>query len=185
MYRTHNNGILRIENVGEVVTLSGWLSKKRNLGGLLFADLRDRHGITQVVCRPETPSYSVLEEARNEYVLKVVGKVIKRESVNKNLPTGEIEVEASEIEILSEAELPPMIIADETDALEDLRMKYRYLDLRRPIMQKNLILRHNITKAIRNYLDGLDFVDVETPIFGKSTPEGARDYLVPSRVHPG
>lgn len=185
MYRTHNNGILRIENVGEVVTLSGWLSKKRNLGGLLFADLRDRHGITQVVCRPETPSYSVLEEARNEYVLKVVGKVIKRESVNKNLPTGEIEVEASEIEILSEAELPPMIIADETDALEDLRMKYRYLDLRRPIMQKNLILRHNITKAIRNYLDSLDFVDVETPIFGKSTPEGARDYLVPSRVHPG
>ena len=185
MYRTHNNGILRIENVGEVVTLSGWLSKKRNLGGLLFADLRDRHGITQVVCRPETPSYSVLEEARNEYVLKVVGKVIKRESVNKNLPTGEIEVEASEIEILSEAELPPMIIADETDALEDLRMKYRYLDLRRPVMQKNLILRHNITKAIRNYLDGLDFVDVETPIFGKSTPEGARDYLVPSRVHPG
>lgn len=185
MYRTHNNGILRIENVGEVVTLSGWLSKKRNLGGLLFADLRDRHGITQVVCRPETPSYSVLEEARNEYVLKVVGKVIKRESVNRNLPTGEIEVEASEIEILSEAELPPMIIADETDALEDLRMKYRYLDLRRPIMQKNLILRHNITKAIRNYLDGLDFVDVETPIFGKSTPEGARDYLVPSRVHPG
>ena len=185
MYRTHNNGILRIENVGEVVTLSGWLSKKRNLGGLLFADLRDRHGITQVVCRPETPSYSVLEEARNEYVLKVVGKVIKRESVNKNLPTGEIEVEASEIEILSEAELPPMIIADETDALEDLRMKYRYLDLRRPVMQKNLILRHNITKAIRNYLDSLDFVDVETPIFGKSTPEGARDYLVPSRVHPG
>ena len=185
MYRTHNNGILRIENVGEVVTLSGWLSKKRNLGGLLFADLRDRHGITQVVCRPETPSYSILEEARNEYVLKVVGKVIKRESVNKNLPTGEIEVEASEIEILSEAELPPMIIADETDALEDLRMKYRYLDLRRPVMQKNLILRHNITKAIRNYLDSLDFVDVETPIFGKSTPEGARDYLVPSRVHPG
>ena len=185
MYRTHNNGSLRIENVGEVVTLSGWLSKKRNLGGLIFADLRDRHGITQVVCRPETESYHKLEEARNEYVIKVTGTVIKRESVNKNIPTGEIEVEASLVEILSEAELPPMIIADETDALEDLRMKYRYLDLRRPIMQKNLILRHNITKAIRNYLDSLDFVDVETPIFGKSTPEGARDYLVPSRVHPG
>ena len=185
MYRTHNNGSLRIENVGEVVTLSGWLSKKRNLGGLIFADLRDRHGITQVVCRPETESYHKLEEARNEYVIKVTGTVIKRESVNKNIPTGEIEVEASLVEILSEAELPPMIIADETDALEDLRMKYRYLDLRRPIMQKNLIIRHNITKAIRNYLDSLDFVDVETPIFGKSTPEGARDYLVPSRVHPG
>ena len=185
MFRTHNNGSLRLENVGMEVTLCGWLAKKRNLGGLIFVDLRDRYGITQVVCRPETESYKVLEEARNEYVLKVTGKVIKRESVNKNIPTGEIEVEASDVEILSEAQLPPMIIADETDALEDLRMKYRYLDLRRPVMQKNLILRHNIAKAIRNYLDSQDFVEVETPIFGKSTPEGARDYLVPSRIHPG
>ena len=185
MFRTIDNGSLRINNVGEKVTLSGWVSKKRNLGGLIFVDLRDRYGITQIVSRPETESYAVLENARNEYVICVTGTVIKRESVNKNIPTGEIEVEAEKVEILSEAEQAPLIIADETDALEDLRMKYRYLDLRRPVMQSNLILRHNITKAIRTYLDELDFVEVETPIFGKSTPEGARDYLVPSRVHPG
>ena len=183
--RTHNNGQLRIENVGEKVVLSGWVSKKRNLGGLIFIDLRDRHGITQVVARPETDSYKVLEDARNEYVIKVSGTVLKRESVNKNIPTGDIEVEAEIVEVLSEAEQPPMIIADETDALEDFRMKYRYLDLRRPVMQKNLILRHRVTQAVRNYFDALEFVEVETPVFGKSSPEGARDYLVPSRVNPG
>ncbi len=185
MFRTIDNGSLRIENVGEEVILSGWVSKKRNLGGLIFVDLRDRYGITQIVSRPETESYQVLENVRNEYVICVSGNVIKRESVNKNIPTGEIEVEAIKVEVLSEAEQAPMIIADETDALEDLRMKYRYLDLRRPVMQNNLIIRHNITKAVRTFLDGLNFVEVETPIFGKSTPEGARDYLVPSRVHPG
>ena len=185
MMRTHNNNELRLENVNSEVTLVGWVSKKRNLGGLLFVDLRDRYGITQIVCRPENAYYSVLENVRNEYVIKVKGIVVERESKNRNLPTGDIEVDASYVEVLSEALQPPMIIADQTDALEDTRMKYRYLDLRRPMLQKNLILRHNITKAVRNYFDSLDFVDVETPAFGKSTPEGARDYLVPSRVHPG
>ena len=183
--RTHNNNQLRMTNVGETVTLAGWVAKKRNLGGLIFVDLRDRYGITQIVCKPENENYQTLEAVRNEFVIKVIGKVIERESKNKNLPTGEIEVEVLKIEVLSEAELTPLIIADETDALDDVRMKYRYLDLRRPIMQKNLILRHNITKAVRNYFDALDFIEVETPVFGKSTPEGARDYLVPSRVHPG
>ncbi len=185
MFRTHTNGQLRIENVGESVRLAGWVAKKRNLGGLIFIDLRDRYGITQVVARPETEAYAVLENVRNEFVINVWGKVIKRESVNKNIPTGDIEIEVESVKILSEAELAPMIIADNTDALEDSRMKYRYLDLRRPVMQKNLIMRHNVTKAVRNYFDALDFVEIETPVFGKTTPEGARDYLVPSRVNPG
>lgn len=183
--RTHNNGELRINNVGEQVVLAGWVAKKRNLGGLLFIDLRDRQGITQVVCKPGNENYSILESVRNEYVIKVVGKVIERESKNKNIPTGAIEVDCLEVAILSESDPTPMIIADETDALEDVRMKYRYLDLRRPIMQKNLILRHNITKSVRNYFDSKNFIEVETPVFGKTTPEGARDYLVPSRVNPG
>ena len=185
MLRTHRNNQLRLTDVNKVVTLTGWVSKKRNLGGLIFVDLRDRYGITQIVCKPDNEYYSVLESVRNEYVIKVTGIVIERESKNKNIETGEIEVDATYVQILSEANQPPMIIADQTDALEDTRMKYRYLDLRRPVLQKNLILRHNIAKAVRNYLDSLDFVDVETPVFGKSTPEGARDYLVPSRVHPG
>ena len=183
--RTHNNGELRLSDVSKKVILAGWVAKKRNLGGLIFVDLRDREGITQVVCKPENPNYSILESVRNEYVIKVEGQVVERESKNKNIPTGDIEVICDKVEILSEADPTPMIIADDTDALEDLRMKYRYLDLRRPVMQKNLIFRHNIVKAVRNYFDNLDFVEVETPIFGKSTPEGARDYLVPSRVNPG
>lgn len=183
--RTHYNGDLRIENVGENVVLCGWVAKKRHLGGLIFVDLRDRSGIIQIVCKPDNENYQILDNVRNEYVLKVEGKVVERESKNKNIPTGDVEVEALKVEVLSEAEQTPLIIADETDALEDLRMKYRYLDLRRLVMQKNLILRHNITKSVRNYFDSLGFVDVETPVFGKSTPEGARDYLVPSRVHPG
>lgn len=183
--RTHYNGDLRIENVGEKVVVCGWVAKKRHLGGLIFVDLRDRSGIVQIVCKPDNENYQVLDGVRNEYVLKVEGKVVERESKNKNIPTGDVEVETIKVEVLSEAEQTPMIIADETDALEDLRMKYRYLDLRRPVMQKNLILRHNITKSVRKYFDSLGFVDVETPVFGKSTPEGARDYLVPSRVHPG
>ncbi|MDD3106368.1 MAG: aspartate--tRNA ligase, partial [Bacilli bacterium] len=183
--RTHHNNQLRIEHIGENVSLVGWVQKKRHLGGLIFVDLRDKEGITQIVCKPDNPSYEMLEKVKNEYVILVHGQVIERESKNFNLPTGEIEVVASEITILSEAEQPPMIIADETDALEDFRMKYRYLDLRRPAMQKNLRLRHEITKSVRTYFDALDFIDIETPVFGKSTPEGARDYLVPSRVHPG
>ena len=183
--RTHKNNELNINNVGEKVTLVGWVNKIRNLGGLFFLDLRDRYGLTQITCRPENPNYKTLENVRNEYVLKVTGTVIERESKNPNMVTGDIEVEAEKVIILSEALQTPLIIADKTDALEDVRMKYRYLDLRRPIMQHNLILRHNITKAIRNYFDNLDFIEIETPVFGKSTPEGARDYLVPSRIHPG
>lgn len=183
--RTHNNGELRVNHINTDVTLVGWVAKKRNLGGLIFIDLRDRYGITQIVCRPENPNYEILENVKNEYVIQVTGNVIERESKNKNIPTGDIEVECTNAKVLSEAKNPPLIIADETDALEDTRMKYRYLDLRRPVLQKNLILRHNITKSIRRFFDALDFVEIETPVFGKSTPEGARDYLVPSRVNPG
>ena len=183
--RTHNNGELRLSDAGKVVTVAGWVSKIRNLGGLIFIDLRDRHGITQIVCKPDNKNYEILDNVHNEYVLQITGKVIERESKNKNLPTGEIEVEVIDAYVLSEAKQTPMIIQDNTDALEDLRMKYRYLDLRRPVMQKNLILRNNICKATRNYFDSRDFLEIETPIFAKSTPEGARDYVVPSRVHPG
>ena len=184
--RTHNNGELRLSDVGKTVTLAGWVQKNRNLGGLIFIDLRDRHGITQIVCRPENKNnYAVLETVKNEYVLQVTGNVIERESKNKNIPTGDIEIDVTTVNVLSEALQPPMIIADKTDALEDFRMKYRYLDLRRPVMQKNLMMRHQITRAVREFFDENGFVDIETPTFGKSTPEGARDYLVPSRVHPG
>lgn len=185
MMRTHNNGELRLSDVNKEVTLTGWIARKRNLGGIIFIDLRDRYGITQLVVRPDNKNYGICEELKNEYVILVKGKVIERESKNKNLPTGDIEIDVNELKVLSTAKQTPMIIADETDALEEVRMKYRYLDLRRPIMQRNFILRHKITMSVRNYFDSLDFIEVETPMFGKSTPEGARDYLVPSRVHPG
>ena len=180
--RTRNNGELRISNVGETVTLVGWCAKKRDLGGLLFIDLRDRWGITQIVVNPNNEFYNVAAEVKNEYVLKATGKVVERESKNKNISTGDVEVIVERLEILSSAEVTPMIIADNTDALEDTRMKYRYLDLRRPQMQYNMNLRHKAAMSIRNYFDALDFIEVETPVFGKSTPEGARDFLVPSRV---
>ena len=183
--RTHNNNELNIKNLNSSVTLCGWVSKKRNLGGLIFVDLRDRYGITQIMAKPDNEYYELLENVKNEYVIQVTGTVIERENKNKYLPTGDIEIQMSNLTVLSEAKQTPMIIADETDALEDLRMKYRYLDLRRSVMQNKLILRHKITKATRNYFDNLDFIEIETPVFGKSTPEGARDYLVPSRVHPG
>ena len=183
--RTRNNGELRIHTVGEEVTLVGWCAKKRDLGGLVFIDLRDRWGITQVIVEPTNEYYNVAVDVKNEYVLKATGKVVERESKNKNLPTGDIEVIVSKLEILSTAEVTPMLIQDNTDALEDTRMKYRYLDLRRPSMQYNMKLRHKAAMAIRNYFDELDFIEVETPVFGKSTPEGARDFLVPSRVHKG
>lgn len=183
--RTKNNGELRIENVGEVVTLVGWCSKKRNLGGLIFIDLRDRYGITQIVVEPDNTCYNVAETVKSEFVLKVTGKVVERMSKNPNMPTGDIEVVASEFVILNTAENPPFLIQDNTDALEDTRMKYRYLDLRRPVLQKNLITRHKVCMAIRQFLDKIDFVEVETPFLGKSTPEGARDFLVPSRIYQG
>ena len=183
--RTRNNGELRLAHVGEVVTLVGWVSKKRNLGGLIFIDLRDRYGITQVVVEPNNSCYELAESAKNEYVLKVTGKVVERSSKNLNIPTGEVEVVASDFEILNTAENPPFLIQDKTDALEDTRMKYRYLDLRRPVLQQNLITRHKICMSLRNFLDKQDFVEIETPMLGKSTPEGARDFLVPSRVYNG
>ena len=183
MNRSHNNGELRTSDIGKQVILVGWVARKRNLGGLVFIDLRDRYGITQIVCRSELDS--ITTGIRNEYILQVEGQVAPRESMNPNLKTGEIEVIASAIQIINVSETPPMIIADETDALEDLRMKYRYLDLRRPIMQQKLIERHKIVRSVRNYLEERDFVEVETPILTRQTPEGARDYLVPSRVNEG
>ncbi|MDD4212958.1 MAG: aspartate--tRNA ligase [Bacilli bacterium] len=183
--RTYKNNELRMNHIGQTVTLVGWVAKVRNLGGLLFLDLRDRYGITQLTCKPENPIHSLAETLRNEYVIQVTGIVVERESKNPNMETGDIEVEIKQLNLLSEANTPPIIIADKTDALEDFRMKYRYLDLRRPMMQKNLMLRHQITRAVRNYFDALDFIEIETPVFGKSTPEGAREYIVPSRVHPG
>ncbi len=183
--RTKTNGELKLENVGEVVTLVGWCSKKRNLGGLIFIDLRDRYGITQLIVNPENPNYSKALEIKNEYVLKATGKVVERSSKNPNIPTGDIEVQVEELVILNTAEQTPLLIQDQPDALEDTRMRYRYLDLRRQPMQKNMVLRHKTCMSIRNYFDSLNFVEIETPMLGKSTPEGARDFLVPSRVHNG
>jgi aspartyl-tRNA synthetase len=183
--RTHYNNELRIENVNEEVKLFGWVQKVRDLGGLLFIDLRDYTGLTQIVIRPENENYETALKIRNEYVIEVNGSVIERESKNKNIPTGEIEVVVNSLKILSEALTPPMIVADETDALEDTRLKYRYLDLRRPVLQSKIIKRHQTNQSIRNYLNSNRFFEIETPILGKSTPEGARDYLVPSRIHNG
>ena len=183
MKRTHNNGDLRLSNVNEHVDLIGWVSKKRNLGQLVFIDLRDRSGICQLVF-DETMKES-LKEVRNEYLLNVSGTVMKRQASNPDLKTGEIEVKVESFEIINSAKTTPIIIADDTDALEDTRLQYRYLDLRRPIMQQKLIMRHQITRSMRDYLDNHGFIEIETPMLGKSTPEGARDYLVPSRVHPG
>lgn len=183
MDRTHHNNELSLKNVNEKVTLIGWVNKKRNLGSLVFIDLRDRYGITQIVCDDKWEE--ITTKIKNEYILQVEGVVEKRKQPNKELATGEIDVKVSDIKIINTANTPPIIIDNNTDALEETRMKYRYLDLRRPIMQEKLILRHKMTASIRQYLDSLDFVDIETPVLGKSTPEGARDYVVPSRVHHG
>ena len=183
MYRSKTNGELRIANVGELVTLVGWVAKKRNFGNLVFVDLRDRYGITQLVFNSDFSD--TLSDVRNEYVIQVKGKVVERESKNPNLLTGDIEIEVSDIKVISESKLTPFIIADETDALEDTRLKYRYLDLRRPVIQNELMIRHKVCMETRKFLDEAGFVEVETPILCKSTPEGARDYLVPSRVNKG
>ncbi len=185
MNRTHTNGQLRIEQVGQIVELKGWVAKKRNLGGLIFIDLRDKTGITQIVCNPEDECYQVASELKNEYVIYTKGTVIERSSKNNQIPTGDIEVRALTLEILNTALQPPIIVADKTDALEDTRLKYRYLDLRRPVMQNYLIMKSKITSAIRDYLTNEEFLELETPILAKSTPEGARDYLVPSRLYEG
>ena len=183
MYRTHNNGELRLQDVNSEVTLCGWVSKRRNFGALVFIDLRDRYGITQLVFNEDIAAQ--ISDVRNEYVLQVKGTVVERKDKNPKLETGEIEVVVSEVKIINTAITTPMIIADETDALEDTRLKYRYLDLRRPCLQKNLILRNRITLLVRNYLAKYGFTEVETPILCRSTPEGARDYLVPSRISKG
>jgi aspartyl-tRNA synthetase len=183
MFRTKNNGELRLSNVGEEVTLVGWVSKKRNLGSLVFIDLRDRYGYTQVLLEDE--KFPIAKEIRNEYIIQVKGIVQKKDVPNTKLPTGEIEVVANEVKIVNTAEQTPFIIADDTDALEDTRLKYRYLDLRRPMMQNYLKTRAKIVRACHEYLDSNDFIEVETPILTLSTPEGARDFLVPSRMRKG
>lgn len=183
MKRTHNNGELRIQNVNESVTLLGWVAKRRNFGSLVFIDLRDREGITQLVF--DEALTEAISEVRNEYVLMVQGIVVERKDKNPKLATGDIEIQVSDVKIINSAKTTPIIIADETDALEDTRLKYRYLDLRRTPLQQNLILRHQVAMITRNYLSDRGFIEVETPILCKSTPEGARDYLVPSRITPG
>jgi len=182
MLRTNTCGELNRSDINEIVTLTGWVSKVRNLGSLVFVDLRDRYGITQIKISPEL--YDKVQ-LKNEYCIKVRGTVARREEANPNLPTGEIEVLADSIDIFAGADLTPFIIADKTDALEDTRLRWRYLDLRRPILQKNMMIRHQILKSTRDYLENLNFLEIETPTLIKSTPEGARDYLVPSRTRPG
>ncbi len=183
MKRTHNNGQLRIENVNEEVSLLGWVSKKRNFGSIIFVDLRDRYGITQVVF--DESEFPQANELRSEFLIEVSGKVVERKDYNPKLATGEIEVLVSEFKLINKSKQTPLLIQDNTDALEETRMKYRYLDLRRPIMQERLVKRAKIVRAMHHYLDSKDFIEVETPMLTKSTPEGSREYLVPSRVHPG
>jgi aspartyl-tRNA synthetase len=187
--KTHTCGELTKKEVGATVTLMGWVHTRRDHGGLIFVDMRDRGGITQVVFNPETSAdaHKLAHEIRSEFVLAVTGKVAPRpgNTVNSKLPTGEIEVIVSDLAILNQAKTPPFMIEDETDVAENLRLKYRYLDLRRPSVQKILITRHKITQTVRRFLDSKGFADIETPFLTKSTPEGARDYLVPSRVNPG
>ena len=183
MMRNIENGTLRPEHIGQDVELVGWVSKKRNFGQLCFIDLRDRTGICQLVF--DEDKKDAVKDVRNEYILHVKGKVRERASKNPDLPTGDVEVEVTDFDIVNSAATTPLIIADQTDALEDTRLQYRYLDLRRPLMQKRLMERAAIVRSMREYLDGHGFIEVETPMLGKSTPEGARDYLVPSRVHPG
>lgn len=179
------NSDYNINNLEEEVKLKGWVAKTRNLGGVIFIDLRDRSGIIQLVVRPDNDCYEVAKKIKNEYVIEAFGKIIKRENANNNIKTGEIEVDVKNLNILNVSLEIPFEISDNTTALEDTRLKYRYLDLRRPALVNNLITRHKITLAIRNFLDKENFIEVETPVLCKSTPEGARDYLVPSRVNKG
>lgn len=180
-----NNTDFDIKNVGDVIEVCGWVSKKRDLGGLVFIDLRDRSGIIQLVVRPGNECYQIASSLKSEYVLKAKGKVVERESKNPKLLTGEIEVDVLELEVINKSCDLPFEISEDTTALEDTRLKYRYLDLRRSSLQQNLMIRSKVTLIVRNYLSKLGFVEVETPILCKSTPEGARDYLVPSRVTKG
>ncbi|MFV0392301.1 MAG: aspartate--tRNA ligase [Paludibacteraceae bacterium] len=187
MYRTHSCGELRIADNGKKVTLSGWVQRTRKMGGMTFVDLRDRYGVTQLVFNQDTNAL-LWEKANHlgrEFVVQIVGSVAERSSKNANIPTGEIEILVSELNILNEAKTPPFTIEDNTDGGDDIRMKYRYLDLRRNVVRANLELRHKMTIAVRSYLDKLGFLEVETPVLIGSTPEGARDFVVPSRMNPG
>ncbi|MDX1530314.1 MAG: aspartate--tRNA ligase [Rhodothermales bacterium] len=190
-FRTHTNGELREAHAGQTVTLKGWVDTRRDLGGMVFADLRDRYGLTQVVFSPQASeaAYERAHRLKMEDVVSVTGTVKQRESPNPDLPTGLVEVWVDSLEVLAEAEPLPFVVSAHEErqqkANEDLRLKYRYLDLRRPHLQQNLLLRHRVYQSVRRYFDRHDFVEVETPVLMKSTPEGARDYLVPSRVHPG
>jgi aspartyl-tRNA synthetase len=187
--RTYFCGEVPKNAIGEKVTLKGWVQRRRDLGGLIFIHLRDRTGIVQIVFNPEVSkeALEVAEKVRSEYVVEIVGTVIARDesTFNPNLSTGTIEVQAETMTIINESKTPPFMIEDQAEVSEDVRLKYRYLDLRRPVMFETLKMRHQITKVMRDYLDSEGFLDIETPILTKSTPEGARDYLVPSRVHPG
>lgn len=188
MYRSHNCGELRLADVNKEITLAGWVQKSRDKGFMIWVDLRDRYGITQLIfdeSRTETSVMNLAKSLGREFVIQVKGIVIERESKNANIPTGEIEVLVKELTVLNESQLPPFTIEDETDGGEDIRMKYRYLDIRRNPVKNSLLFRHKVTQEVRNYLSGLDFCEVETPYLIKSTPEGARDFVVPSRMNPG
>ncbi len=188
MYRSHTNGELRLENVNQEVTLSGWVQKIRDKGFMIWIDLRDRYGITQLIFDQERTSEDLMEKARSlgrEFVVQVKGSVIERTSKNPNIPTGEIEILVSELRVLNQSKVPPFTIEDETDGGDELRMKYRYLDIRRKPVRDNLIFRSKVSMAVRNYLSKEGFIDVETPYLIKSTPEGARDFVVPSRMNEG
>ena len=187
MYRTHNCGELRITDVNKQVTLAGWVQRSRKMGGMTFIDLRDRYGITQLVFNEEVDT-ALCEEANKlgrEYVIQITGSVNERFNKNKNIPTGDIEIIVNKLNVLNAAMTPPFTIEDNTDGGDDLRMKFRYLDLRRNAVRKNLELRHKMTIEVRNYLDNHGFIEVETPVLIGSTPEGARDFVVPSRMNPG
>jgi len=189
MFRTHTCGELRLNNIGDNVVLSGWVENWRDHGGIIFIDLRDRYGITQIVFNPEISEavHEIGKRLRSEDVIKIEGEVVKRPegTINQRINTGEIEVNVKSVEILNKSETPPILIDDHAQTSENLRLKYRYLDLRRPSMQKNFIIRHKTAQIVRNFLNENNFLEIETPFLTKSTPEGARDYLVPSRVNPG
>ena len=189
MFRTHSCGELRKEHIGSEVSLAGWVNRRRDHGGLIFIDLRDREGVVQTVFNPEISSTSLktAEEMRNEFVVRITGEVSARPAGTENprIPTGDIEIIVKDTEILNTSNTPPFYINEEVEVDENLRLKYRYLDLRRPRIRENLLLRHRVSKFMRDFLDARGFTEIETPIFVKSTPEGARDYLVPSRLHPG
>ena len=188
MLRTHTCGELRLDQVNQEVTLAGWVQRVRNKGGLIWVDLRDRYGLTQLIFEEESTEKSVIEKAASlgrEFVVQATGKVIERTAKNDKIPTGDIEIKVSKLEVLNAAKIPPFIIEDETDGGDELRMKYRYLDLRRNVVREKLQLRHRMMQETRKYMDAQDFIEVETPVLIKSTPEGARDFVVPSRVNPG